>query len=151
MAARVEIKGINELEKSLDRILSKKNRIRQEVLFTALDIQNKAKKKLREQKAIDEGNLRDSIIVDHIRGGMAAEIGSIAPYAPYVEFGTKPHFPPPDALEDWARHHGFNSAWPICKAIAKRGLKERPYLNPAYEEEKEGFIRRIKKILESKE
>lgn len=151
MATKVEIKGWNELEKSLDRILSKKEKIKREVLYTALDIQNKAKKKLRSQKAIDEGNLIDSILVDAVQGGMAAEIGSIAPYAPYVEFGTKPHFPPPDALEDWARHHGFDSAWPICKVIAKRGLKERPYLNPAYEEEKEGFIQRIKKILEREE
>lgn len=150
MAARVEIKGLNELEKSLDRILSKRERIKREVLFTALDIQKKAKKNLRSAKAIDEGNLLDSIIVDSVQGGMAAEIGSIAPYAPYVEFGTRPHFPPPDALEDWARHHGFDSAWPICKVIAKRGLKERPYLNPAYEEEKDGFAERIKKILESK-
>ncbi|HUM33629.1 MAG TPA: HK97 gp10 family phage protein [Candidatus Saccharicenans sp.] len=151
MAAKVEIKGLNELEKSLDKILSKKERIKREVLFTALDIQSKAKKKLREQKAIDEGNLMNSIMVDSIQGGMAAEIGSIAPYAPYVEFGTRPHFPPPDALEDWARHHGFDSAWPICKAIARRGLPERPYLNPAYEEEKDGFVQRIKKILESEE
>lgn len=151
MAAKVEIKGLNELDKSLDKILSKKERIKREVLFTALDIQSKAKKKLREQKAIDEGNLINSIVVDPIQGGMVAEIGSIAPYAPYVEFGTKPHFPPPDALEDWARHHGFDSAWPICKVIAKRGLKERPYLGPAYEEEKDGFVRRIKKILESEE
>ncbi|MDH7513549.1 MAG: HK97 gp10 family phage protein [Clostridiales bacterium] len=151
MAAKVEIKGLNELDKSLDKILSKKERIKREVLFTALDIQSKAKKKLREQKAIDEGYLKNSIVVDTIRGGLAAEIGSIAPYAPYVEFGTKPHFPPPDALEDWARRHGFDSAWPICKVIAKRGLKERPYLSPAYEEEKDGFVQRIKKILESEE
>jgi phage protein, HK97 gp10 family len=151
MAARVEIKGLNELEKSLDRILSKRERIKREVLMTALDIQRKAKKNLRSAKAIDEGNLRNSIIVDSVQGGMAAEIGSIAPYAPYVEFGTRPHFPPPDALEDWARHHGFKSAWPICRAIAKRGLKERPYLKPAYEEEKDRFVERIKKVLESKE
>jgi len=151
MAAKVEIKGLNELEKSLDKILSKKERIKREVLFTALDIQKNAKKRLRDQKAIDEGNLMNSIMVDSVQGGLAAEIGSIAPYAPYVEFGTRPHFPPPDALEDWAKHHGFDSAWPICKAIAKRGLKERPYLNPAYEEEKEGFVQRIKKILESEE
>ncbi|MCX7973743.1 MAG: HK97 gp10 family phage protein [Candidatus Aminicenantes bacterium] len=151
MAAKVEIKGLNELDKSLDKILSRTERIKREVLFTALDIQSKAKKKLREQKAIDEGNLKNSIVVDAIQGGMAAEIGSIAPYAPYVEFGTKPHFPPPDALEDWARHHGFDSAWPICKVIAKRGLKERPYLSPSYEEEKDSFVQRIKKILESKE
>jgi len=149
MAAKVEIKGLNELEKSLDKILSKKERIKREVLFTALDIQKNAKKRLRDQKAIDEGNLMNSIMVDSVQGGLAAEIGSIAPYAPYVEFGTRPHFPPPDALEDWAKHHGFDSAWPICKAIAKRGLKERPYLNPAYEEEKEGFVERIRKILES--
>ena len=149
MGVKVEVKGLNELEKAMDKRFLKYEKIKREVSATALDIQKRAKKKLKEQKAIDEGNLVDSIVVDAVEGGWAAEIGSTAPYAPYVEFGTGPHFPPPDALEDWARHHGFKSAWPICKAIAERGLPERPYLNPAFEEEKEGFTQRIKKILET--
>jgi len=150
MSVKVEVKGLNELEKTLDKVFIKYEKIKREVSLTALDIQKRAKKKLKEQKAIDEGNLVNSIVVDAVQDGWAAEIGSTAPYAPYVEFGTGPHFPPPDALEDWARHHGFKSAWPICRAIAERGLPERPYLNPAYEEEKDGFVQRIKKILETK-
>jgi HK97 gp10 family phage protein len=148
MNMKVDVKGLKEVEKSIDELLSKEGMIKREVMATALDIQKKAKKKLRSWKAVDTGHLSNSIIVDSVQGGAAAEIGPTAPYGPYVEFGTKPHFPPPSALEDWARHHGFDSAWPICKIIAKRGLKERPYLEPAYEEEKEGFVERIKKILE---
>lgn len=37
---------------------------------------------------VDTGNLRGSIGVDSLRGGLTAVVGPTASYAPYVEFGT---------------------------------------------------------------
>ncbi len=50
-------------------------------------------------------------------------------YAPYVEFDTRPHWPPikqftgkTEALDIWARHHHI-SAFVVARAIARRGTK----------------------------
>lgn len=43
-------------------------------------------------------------------------------YAPYVEYGTKPHFPPVGALEGWAKRHN-TSAFIVARAIARHGTK----------------------------
>jgi len=146
MKVSLELKGMKEVEKEVMKIAGKTKEVRQEIAESSLKIQKKAKERLVDYKAVDTGHLRNSIIVEFAFNGDHAEIGPTAPYGPYVEYGTRPHFPPPDALEHWARHHGFESAWPICKIIAKRGLKARPYLMPSYEEVKDKFFENLKKV-----
>jgi len=51
-------------------------------------------------------------------------------------------------LEGWARRHGFDSTWPICLAIAKRGLPERPFLDPAYLKIKDKYFKALIKLFE---
>ena len=51
-------------------------------------------------------------------------------YAPFVEYGTRPHFPPPGALATWGRKHGGIPAFALARAIAKRGTKAHPYMRP---------------------
>lgn len=148
MKTKVDIVGDKEVIRALQRLSDeKKNRVKGEVYASGIDVQREARQKLRDQRTWDLGNLANSIIIDPVEGGMVSEVGPTAPYGPYVEYGTRPHFPPPDALEGWARRHGFSSAWPICKVIAKRGLPARPYLIPAWEAVKEKFLKRIKEIL----
>src|SRR4030067_270425 len=36
-------------------------------------------------------------------------VGSNVTYAPYVETGTRPHWPPLSAVETWARRHGLTA------------------------------------------
>jgi HK97 gp10 family phage protein len=151
MKIKVTLKGMDDLLKELDRQKSKTALVRQEVLASALQIKNQAQDNARALKAIDSGNLRNSIIAETTPNGLSAEIGPQAPYGHYVEFGTRhtTKMPPLEALEDWARKHGFKSAWPICRAILKRGgLRARPYLNPAFFSIEGGFFDRLKKILE---
>lgn len=148
MRMTVRLEGDKEIARALRELgEEKKRKIRGEVLATGLDVQRKAREKLNESRAWDLGNLANSILVETENDGMIAEIGPEAPYGPYVEHGTKPHFPPPDALEGWARRHGFESAWPICLIIAKRGLPARPFLTPAFEAIRDIFWKRIKEIL----
>jgi len=140
----VELKGADELQKEIKRMTKESiEKLKRETYASGLDVQRDAKERLRGMKAWDLGNLANSIMVDPEDEGMTAKIEVQAPYGPYVEYGTRPHFPPPDALEGWARRHGFDSAWPICKAIADRGLKERPYLIPAYLKIRRIFFDRI--------
>jgi len=122
-------------------------KIKQETYASGLDVQKKARANLKDMKAWDTGHLATTILVDRSDGGSCVEIGPTAPYGPYVEWGTKKHFPPMDALEDWARRHGFDSAWPICKAIAERGTPEQPYLLPAYLAVEAQYFFRLKGLL----
>jgi len=148
MKIKVDVTGDKEIARALQKMSEEKARkFKGEVHASAIDIQREAKEKLREMRAWDLGNLANSIIVDLVSGGSVAEIGPEAPYGPYVEHGTRPHFPPPDALEGWAKRHGFDSVWPICKAIAKRGLKARPFLFPVFLAIEKKFWKRIKEIL----
>lgn len=148
---KVEITGLQNLLKEMEKIsIGKKREIFSETVFSSIMIQKKAKENLTSLSAIDRGHLRQSIIAEakQTKSKVIAEIGPTAKYGPFVEFGTRPHFPPLKALKKWAKRHGFSSAWPICVIISKRGLRARAYLVPAYEEVKGGYFTRIKEILE---
>jgi len=146
--AKVSVEGIEEVKRALKEMgEEKRKQVEQEVYASALDVQTEAKGNLKDMQTWDLGNLANSILVDKLEGGLAADIGPTAPYGVYVEHGTKPHFPPPDALEGWAKRHGFKSTWPICLAIAKRGTPARPYLVPAWEKVVDKFWKRIKEIV----
>lgn len=67
----------------------------------------------------------DREIVD-LGGGVANFTGDVVwpqPYGVFVDLGTKPHIPPIGPLMEWARRvlGDEGAAWPIQKAIAKRG------------------------------
>lgn len=83
---------------------------------------------------VDTGRLRSSIspAVEVAGKRVLGIVGSNVKYAPFVEMGTKPHYPPLAALEKWANRHGI-SAYLVQRAIGKRGTKARPFLKPAFE------------------
>ena len=145
----VELKGEKELQRELKRLIREKPmEVKQEVYASGIDIQRDAKEQLYDMGAWDLGNAANSIMVDLEDQGFTAKIEVQAPYGIYIEYGSRPHFPPPDALEGWAKRHGFDSAWPICKAIAKRGLPARPFLVPAFLTERDKFFDRLVGIFE---
>lgn len=148
MNIHITTEGEKEIDRALKKMSEEQRReFKKEVYASGIDVQTEAKKNLREMKAWDLGNLANSIMVDVTNAGMTAEVCPEAPYGPYVEYGTKKHFPPLEALENWAKRHGFDSAWPICKAINERGLPARPFLHPAWLLVKGKFYKRIKEIL----
>lgn len=106
---------------------------------------------------VDTGYLRASLTYESESDGQNAVvvIGSNVKYAIYMEFGTGAltdwpgggkgyHFPPPAALERWARRHGFgeNGGFVVARAIARRGgLAPRRYLRTAIEESLQDYER----------
>ena len=151
MRLKIEIKGDKEIARLLKRIPKEKEaEVKAEVGNIALKMQARARAYLRTAPAMDTGNLANSILAELSPTAIEAEIGATAKYSPYVEFGTRPHFPPMEALEAWARHHGFENAWPICKVIAERGLRARPYLTPAYDDFSGELVIRLEKVLGKK-
>jgi phage gpG-like protein len=84
----------------------------------------------KERAPVDTGRLRNSIAtkVEETR----ALIGTNLSYAPHVEFGSRPHWPPLSAMQPWARRHGFpagrRGAFLVARRIAQRGTKARLFL-----------------------
>ena len=103
---------------------------------------------------VDTGRLRASITpsVTATAESIKGVVGSNVTYAPYVELGTRPHWPPVSALEPWARRHG-TSAYLVARAISRRGTKARKFLQRAFEENQTRIITMletaVKKITES--
>lgn len=82
----------------------------------------------------DTGILRGAIATKVTQGVSATHLvqgevftGRQAPYALYVEEGTRPHFPPRAPLEAWARRKlGDGRLWfVVARAIARRGTRAR--------------------------
>lgn len=139
----VKLEGVEKLKK---RVMKLGDAVRTEVAnavkSSAVAIESGAKVRC----TVDTGNLRANI--HHSIDPKDPLVGKIAAvkveYASYVEFGTRPHFPPPEALKKWAAAHGMpGGEYAIARAIARRGTKARPYLYPAYEEEIPRFRKRV--------
>lgn len=99
----------------------------------------------KEEAPVDTGQLRNSLSADIVMPNsrtVQGVVGSNVEHAPYMELGTKPHFPPLAALATWARRHGTNP-FLVARAIATRGLVPRRYLQKAFEKNRE----RIKKLI----
>jgi len=148
MRIHVRVKGAEDLDRALAKMSTEDaKKIKREVYASGLDVQRKAKENLKDLKAWDTGNAANMILADRSIDGMTCKIEATAPYSIYVEEGTRPHFPPLDALEGWAKRHGFDSAWPICKVISERGLPARPFLFPAWVDLKDVFFKKVRGIL----
>ena len=140
MKLKMELQGDKEVKKALEALRRKaKDTLRDIVNTTALNIERKAKRRC----PVDTGRLRASIRTTFYKDGLAAEVGTDVEYAPYVEFGTRPHWPPPGALSGWARRHKMPE-FPVMLKIAKYGTAPKPFLFPAWEEEKGGYFKSIR-------
>jgi len=58
---------------------------------------------------------------------LSVTVDPTAPYADYVEYGTRPHWTSVHNLEAWARLKGINP-YALQRSIAKKGTKPHPYL-----------------------
>lgn len=60
-------------------------------------------------------------------------VGSNIEHAPFIEKGTKPHWPPRGALAVWAKRHGV-SEYAIRRGIALHGTREYAPFRRAFKE-----------------
>lgn len=65
-------------------------------------------------------------IVYHWNDRLSVTIEPTAPYADYVEYGTRPHWTSVHNLEAWSRLRGLNP-YAVQRSIAKHGTKPNPY------------------------
>ena len=143
----IEVRGLLEVQKNLTRIAEELSgapmvqAMQEAALYVTADARRLA--------PVDTGRLRASIIPDvrMMSNEVVGVVGSNVIYAPYMEFGTRPHWAPPGALSTWARRHGGMSEFVIRRAIAMRGLKPRRYLQGGFEANKTRIIARIERAV----
>jgi HK97 gp10 family phage protein len=134
------VKGFDETEEDLDRMQRELtgspmlNAMRDAAMLVTRDAKRLA--------PVDTGRLRASITPDvrKVSSGFEGVVGSNVVYAPYVETGTRPHWPPQGALATWARRHGWKEA-DIRFVIGTRGTRAQPYLVPAFVDNADKIIR----------
>ena len=102
----------------------------------------------REKVPVDTGNLRANIRVERPREYQRVVHTGEAEYAPYVEFGTGPHFPPIAPLRRWAYHKlgDERAAYAIARAIARAGTEAQPFMRPSFQEEAPRLKVRLREI-----
>lgn len=91
---------------------------------------------------VDTGRLRASITprVESSGDGIRGIVGTNVKYAPYIEYGTKAHWPPLAALSTWARRHG-TTAYRVALGIARNGTKAHKMFEKAFTENRERVVR----------
>lgn len=78
------------------------------------------------------------------------KLESSTPYAPMVEFGTRPHWPPwksPD-FQAWARKRGLN-AFLVARSISRKGTKANPFFDRSINDAQPGISEEWKKALDN--
>jgi len=135
----ITIEGLDEfLRKNANPQELLKGPLRKFFTRSAITVQRNAKK----LAPVDTGRLRSSIETDVDKSTLPlfATIGTNVKYAPYMEYGTarnsdsprrgkRSHFPPPGALDLWARRHGIANGFVVAQAIFdKGGLEPRKFM-----------------------
>lgn len=151
-----EIKGLKETQKALEQAVKDLrgtpivNAMRDSTLLVTRD----AKSNLVGYQSpsiggVNTGRLRASITpeVRSESDTVIGVIGSNVTYAPFVEFDTRPHWPPIAALKVWAERHHAN-AFLVARAISRRGTIGKHYLQKAFDANKSKIEARFNKVVE---
>jgi len=125
----------NALKKYGDDVLDEIRRI---IVETAYIIHSTAKT----LAPVDDGNLRDSIEIEILPGGLTAIVRVTAHYAVYVEFGTGIY-----AVEG----NGRKTPWSyysnkLGRFVTTEGMKPQPYWFPAIDKGQKYFSKEMRKL-----
>lgn len=140
MRVDIDIRGLQQAIQRIGRFEFEKLRaVKDAVNESALNVQSGAKRRC----TVNTGRLRASITLEPFNGGLAVKVGTKVEYAKAVEFGTGPHIIRPKNKRAlfWpgARH-------PV-KLVRHPGSRAKPFLFPAWEEERPKFIRAVREAL----
>jgi phage gpG-like protein len=134
MNITVDLGKIKDLKRMMQKYPMELERALEEgILSIALSMEAFAKQKIKEQGAIDLGQLLNSITVKRISPKHAL-VGTNIEYAAAVEFGTKGHWLKIDNIpgfRNWMKHHGIDPEEKMEFFYVEP--KPRPYMEPAFQ------------------
>ncbi|MGG3737254.1 HK97-gp10 family putative phage morphogenesis protein [Aeribacillus pallidus] len=138
----LDMKGVDKAIKQFEILAKKKKKETKEIVNQkAIDIQRGAKKRA----PVDDGTLRSSIVLEPFKDGLAIRVGSRLPYAAYQEWGTGIYAQHPDIpgrKTPWTFKHPKTGEW----WVNFRGAKPQPFLFPAFEAEKDDFLKKLEEL-----
>lgn len=131
MTVTIESRGLNEAIDNLNRMGHELGHMTGAMQQSTLVVTRSAK----QNAPVDRGVTRASITpsVESRGNETVGVVGSNLMSALVMEVGARPHWPPLAALEVWARRHG-TTAFLVARAIARRGIKARRYLQRALDD-----------------
>lgn len=144
----VKVDGMEELQAKVEQVAidlrgaPMVQAMRDSVLLMTRDAKSNA--------PVNTGQLRASIMPEVAQRGEVVQgvVGSNVVYAPFVELGTKPHWPPRRPIIYWAmrklRLRGAElraAVRGIQRKIAHHGTKGQKYFEKAFEKNKNAVIR----------
>ena len=137
MDVQVDLRKIQNLKKVFEKYPGElESALEAGIVNVALAMEAFAKQKIKEQGAIDLGQLFNSITVKRISKKQVI-VGTNVEYAAAVEFGTKGHWLKIDNIpgfRNWLRHHGIDPEEKLIYFYVEP--KPRPYMEPAFQEGK---------------
>ena len=140
---KIDADELNKFSVEIPKLYEKNEAlVRQTVKNSAFNIQKNAKSNLTKNKSVDTGHLRRGISTD-IRGLGATIHTSNIKYAPGVEYGTKAHI---IKAKNKKALYWKGAKHPV-KKVNHPGSKAKPFLIPAFNQEKDQFLEKLKEVI----
>ena len=141
---KIDTSDFNRFSVEVANLSSKsEDQVKDVLKNSAFKIESKAKKNINSNKSVKTGHLMRSVSTD-VKGLEATIHTSNLKYAPMVEFGTKAHIIRPKSKKAL---YWKGASRPV-KQVSHPGSKAKPYLIPAFEDEKDNFINDLKEAIE---
>ena len=140
---KINADELNKFSAEIPKLYEKNEAlVRQTVKNSAFNIQKNAKSNLTKNKSVDTGHLRRGVSTD-IRGLGATIHTSNIKYAPGVEYGTKAHI---IKAKNKKVLYWKGAKHPV-KKVNHPGSKAKPFLIPAFNQEKDQFLEKLKEVI----
>ena len=141
---KIEVNDLNKFAVEVSKLSDKtEENVKKVLKNSAFNIEANAKKNLSSNKSVVTGHLRRGIATD-IKGLEATIHTSNIKYAPMVEYGTRSHIIKP---KNKKALYWKGASHPV-KSVRHPGSKAKPYLIPAFEKEKDTFVKNLKEVIE---
>lgn len=126
----IEIQNLDKVTATLTRFPKQAaGNINDAIRAILITIQREATK----EAPSDTGKMRGDW--DMSFGHLTGSLRNRSQYAVHMEYGTRPHFPPLEAITPWANRHGI-PPFLVARAIARKGTKARRFFGTAIDRAK---------------
>ena len=140
---KVNVNDLNEFSVKILKLSQEaEENVKKVVKNSAFKIQKEAMSNLTKNKSVATGHLRRAVSTD-IKGLEATVHTSNVKYAIMVEKGTKAHLIKP---KNKKMLYWKGASHPV-RIVRHPGSRAKPFLEPAFEKEKDQFLEKLKEVI----
>ena len=149
MAITVQVEGLDKLTAKLNAApAAVASETRTAMQASLLLFEGTARQKAPQDTRRLAGSITSKI--EGSGGNLTGRVGPSVAYGIVMERGRRAgtRMPPPGALRAWAGRHGIpeSALWRLARAIGRRGIKARPFLQPAYDQHKATVVKLFERV-----